>query len=108
MLRPEGQRLTQKDIVFAAIACVEKERFRMHENICPHLGAKLSNGWICEKTNTISIMVPYCSVRTHPKFDVFSVYLLSNNSKIMVGSAHPTNKLNRTLVGWTGKPAQAM
>ena len=24
------------------------------ENICPHLGAKLSNGWICEKTNTIA------------------------------------------------------
>ena len=60
------------------------------ENICPHLGAKLSNGWICEKTNTISIMMPYCCVRTHPTFDVFSVYLLSKNSKIMVGSAHPT------------------
>ncbi|MBO3461707.1 Rieske 2Fe-2S domain-containing protein [Aetokthonos hydrillicola Thurmond2011] len=32
----------------------EKGEISALENICPHLGAKLSNGWICPNSNTIA------------------------------------------------------
>ncbi|BAZ17087.1 putative rieske 2Fe-2S domain protein [Calothrix sp. NIES-4071] len=38
----------------------EKGEISALDNICPHLGAKLSDGWICNKTNTIAC--PYHGV----------------------------------------------
>lgn len=38
----------------------EKGEVSALDNVCPHLGAKLSDGWICNKTNTIAC--PYHGV----------------------------------------------